>query len=96
MQAGAERHELRRNSEQQAMVCDAAMTTCIAAARARHTSSNFLRCATLTPNMPGMVSLGGVTWVQGGDKEGRHEISRDGADFFESALQCFTIVLSAV
>ena len=78
------------------MLCDAAETTYIAMTHPRHTSSNFLCCATLTPNMPCMVSGGGVTCGTGGGKEGRHEIPRDGADIFDSALQRITIVLSAV
>jgi rubredoxin len=40
------------------MLCDAAMATRIAMTHGRHTSSNFLRCATLTPNMLCMVLVG--------------------------------------
>jgi len=42
------------------MLYVAMVTTCIAMTRARHISSNFLRCATLAPNMHCMFSRGGV------------------------------------
>ena len=53
------------------MLCVVAMTTCIAVTRACHISSNFLRCATLAPNMLGMFSR--VAWdlgSGGGDRKG--------------------------
>jgi len=49
---------------QQAMLYGATTTTCIATPRARHISSDFLRCALLAPNMHSMFSRGGVLGVQ--------------------------------
>ena len=46
------------------MLYGATTTTCIARPRARHISSNFLRCALLAPNMHFTFSRGGVLGVQ--------------------------------